>query len=161
MNRKLPPDTFAHYFSLGPGRSYKAVAVHYGVSKQAVTKLAHRENWQSRLEGIERQARHKLDENALESLDGMNQRHLKTLQVIQRKALETLKTMPLASAMEAVRALDMTIGKERLVRGEPTDRAEVNVEDVIRREYDRWLVRDGAAAVERNGGNANGNGNEQ
>jgi hypothetical protein len=52
--------------------------------------------------------------------------------------------MPLASAMEAVRALDMTIGKERLVRGEATERGEVNVEDVIRREYDRWMVRDTA-----------------
>ena len=40
MNRKIPPDAFAYYFSLGPNRSYLAVAKHFGVSKQAVTKLA-------------------------------------------------------------------------------------------------------------------------
>ena len=36
-------------FSLGPGRSYQAVADRYGVSKRAVTALAKRENWQARL----------------------------------------------------------------------------------------------------------------
>ena len=48
--------------------------------------------------------------------------------------------MPLSSAMDAVRALDSSVKQERLVRGEPTDRAAVNVEEVIRREYDRWMV---------------------
>jgi transposase len=79
MNRKIPADAFGYYFSLGPGRSYQTVAAHYGVSKQAVTKLAQREDWQTRLETIERQARQKVDESAVESLEGMNQRHLKTL----------------------------------------------------------------------------------
>ncbi len=113
MARKLPPDAFSYYAGLGPERSYQVVAEHYGVSKQAVTKLAVRESWQRRLEDIE------------------------------RKALETLKTMPLATAMEAVRALDMSIAKERLVRGEPSDRTAIEVEEVIRREYDRWLVTPG------------------
>ncbi len=140
MARKLPTDTFSYYAGLGPERSYQAVADHYGVSKQAVTKLAVRESWQQRLEDIERKARENVDQRAAESLEVMNERHLKTLQVIQRKALETLRTMPLATAMEAVRALDMSIVKERLVRGEPSDRTAIAVEDVIRREYDRWLV---------------------
>ncbi len=140
MARKLPPDAFSYYAGLGPERSYQAVAGHYDVSKQSVTKLAVRESWQQRLEDIERKARENVDQRAAESLEVMNERHLKTLQVIQRKALETLRTMPLATAMEAVRALDMSIVKERLVRGEPSDRTAVAVEDVIRREYDRWLV---------------------
>jgi hypothetical protein len=41
--------------------------------------------------------------------------------------------------MDAVRALDLAIKQERLVIGEPTDRSAVSVEDVIRREYDRWI----------------------
>ena len=53
-----------------------------------------------------------------------------------------MKTMPLATAMDAVRALDMCITKERLIRGEPSERTAVSIEETIRKEYDRWLVDD-------------------
>jgi hypothetical protein len=33
------------------------------------------------------------------------------------------------------------VKQERLARGEPTDRAAIDVESVIKREYERWLVR--------------------
>lgn len=137
---KLPKDAFEHYVGLGPERSYQAVADHYQVSKRAVTDLARREQWQQRLLGIEQEARQRSEARLLESLEQMNERHLKTLQVIQRKALEALRSMSLGSAMEAVRALDITIQKERLIRGEPSDRTELTMEHAIRREYDRWLV---------------------
>ncbi len=140
MIKKLPPEAFSYYAGLGIGRSYRAVAKHFGVSKQSVTKLAVRENWQKRLEAIEHKVKKGADQRTAESLEVMNDRHLRTLQAIQRKALEALKAMPLATAMEAVRALDMSIAKERLVRGEPSDRTEIAVEDVIRKEYDRWMV---------------------
>ena len=140
MTRKIPPDAFSYYVGLGLDRSYQALADHYGVSKQAVVKAAKRERWQERLAEIERKAQEGADQRAVDNLEVMNGRHLKTLQVIQARALEALKTMPLASAMEAVRALDMCITKERLVRGEPSDRTAVSVEDAIRREYDRWMV---------------------
>ncbi len=122
MGRKLPSDAFSHYLGLGPDRSYQAVAQHYGVSKQAVTKAAQRESWQERLQKVERQAREGVDRRVVETLETMNDRHLKTLRLIQRKALEALSSMPLGTAMEAVRALDISIAKERLVRGEPSDR---------------------------------------
>ena len=57
MNRKLPPDTFAYYLDLGVGRSYQAVADNFGVTKQAVVKLAAREKWQERLQQIEKSQR--------------------------------------------------------------------------------------------------------
>ncbi len=140
MTRKIPPDAFSYYVGLGLDRSYQALADHYGVSKQAIVKAAKRERWQERLLEIERKAQEGADQRAVDNLEAMNGRHLKTLQAIQARALEALKTMPLASAMEAVRALDMCITKERLVRGEPSDRTAVSVEDAIRREYDRWMV---------------------
>ena len=46
MNRKLPSDSFEQYFSMGPGRSYRAVAERFNVSKKTVTALATKENWQ-------------------------------------------------------------------------------------------------------------------
>ncbi len=140
---RIPPDAFTFYFGLGSDRSYQAVADRYGVSKRSVTKLAVQENWQDRVATLGRKARENSDQRILETLEDMNGRHLKTLRVIQGKALETLKAMPLASAMEAVRALDMSIGKERLIRGEPSDRTAVSVEETIKREYERRMLTDG------------------
>ena len=137
---KLPGEAFDYYAGLGSDRSYQAIADHYGSSKRAVTDLAKRERWQERLHKIEQEARQRAEERLVESLEQMNERHLKTLQVIQRKALETLRSMDLSSAMEAVRALELCINKERLIRGEPSDRTELSVEHAIRREYERWLV---------------------
>ena len=122
MSGRIPPDALEYYLALGPDRSYQKVADHYGVSKRAVTKLAARERWQEKVVELERKARESAEKKALESLEGMNLRHLKSLKIIQGKALEALRTMPLSTAMEAVRALDMAIRQERLIRGEPSDR---------------------------------------
>ena len=140
MNRKIPPEAFEHYYGMGPGRSYQAVADHYGVTKRAVTDFASREGWTERLDAIEQEARERSDKRIVESLDEMNERHLKLVRVVQAKALEALKSMPIHSAMEAARALDMTIKQERVIRGEPGDRSAVSVENVIRREYERWMT---------------------
>jgi hypothetical protein len=73
----------------------------------------------------------------------MHERHLKMMSLIQRRALEALRSMPLDSAMDAVRALDLAVKSERVVRGEPGDRSAVDVERVIRGEYERWLTVEG------------------
>ncbi len=140
MSGKIPPDALEYYLALGSDRSYQKVADHYGVSKRAVTKHAARDRWQDKLIEFERKAREGAEKRALESLEGMNLRHLKSLKIIQGKALEALRSMPLATAMEAVRALEMAIRQERLIRGEPSERTAVSVEEVIRREYERWMT---------------------
>lgn len=140
MTRKLPTDSFDVYVSLGPSRSYSAVAAKFGVTKRAVTKLATREGWQARLAQLEAKARERSDTKIVETLESMNGRHLKMLQVIQGKALEALRAFPLRDAMTAVRSLDMAIRQERTIRGEPGDRTAVAIEDVIRGEYQRWMT---------------------
>jgi predicted DNA-binding protein YlxM (UPF0122 family) len=139
VRRKIPPDAFDYYFALGVDRSYQAVAEQYGVSKQAVTRAARKEQWQERLARIEEKAQRASTKQAVESLEEMTQRHLQTLKVLQSKALQTLKSMPLTGAMDAVRTLDMCIAKERLIRGEPSDRTAVSIEETIRNEYQRWM----------------------
>ena len=139
MNRKIPTDAFEFYFSLGTDRSYESVAENFGVTKRAVSKRATKEQWQRRIAERERRAREATDQKAVESLEQMNSRHLRSLRAVQGKALDALRTMPLTSAMDAVRALDLSIKQERLVRGEPTDRSKISIEEVIRREYERWL----------------------
>ena len=140
MSKKIPPDAFSYYYSLGPTRSFAAVGTELGVSKQAIAKVAKTERWQERTEEIDRAAQEKVDRRLAESVEEMGERHLRMLRVVQGKALETLKAMPLSTAMEAVRALDLTIRQERLIRGEPTDREELGIAEVVRRESQRWLV---------------------
>ncbi len=140
MSAKIPPDAFEYYLGLGPGRSYGAVAEKYGVTKRAVTKLAAREKWQERILDIERKARRASDDKAAETLEQMNDRHLKSLRVIQGKALEALRAMPLSTAMEGARCLDLAIKQERVIRGEPSDRSALTVEEKIRSEFENWLV---------------------
>ena len=122
MKRKLPVEAFEVYVGQGIGRSYQAVADHYSVSKGTVTALAKKDDWQARLVKVEQKARSRSDEKAVETLQQVNERHIKASRVVQMKALETLRSMSLGSAMEAVRALDLGLKAERLVIGEPTER---------------------------------------
>ncbi len=140
MNKKLPPDSFDFYYALGPGRSYAAVAEKYKTTKRTVTSLAVRERWQDKIVELERRARERSDTKVVETIEAMQTRHLKSLQAVHARALEALRQMPLSSAMEAVRALEMVIRQERLLRGEPTDRNAVDLEAITKREIRELLV---------------------
>jgi hypothetical protein len=140
--RKIPADAFQYYVSLGPQASYEAVAKHYQVTKRSVTKVAAREGWQARLEEIQRKAREGATEKAIETLEAMNDRHVKALRFLQGKAIEILKNSSLGSGIDAAKALELAIRQERLIRGEPSERSALTIEDVIKREYARWMVPD-------------------
>jgi hypothetical protein len=140
MRNRIPEDAFDYYLGLGAGRTYVAVATHFKVSVRGVTKRALKDGWQERIAKIEAAARNKADEKAAESLEAINDRHLKMLRAIQAKALQGLQRLPLDNAMDCVRALDLAIRQERVVIGEPGDRTEVSVEDIVRKEYERWMV---------------------
>jgi len=140
MASKLPEEAFEYYAGLGGQRSYQAVAEHYGVTKRAVSKKAKAEGWQQRAAELDAKARRNTDQRIVETLEDMNTRHLRSLRVVQGKALEALRAMSLERAIDAVRALDLAIRQERLIRGEPSDRTAVSVEQQIRTEYERWLA---------------------
>jgi hypothetical protein len=139
MERKLPSDAFEYYLSLGLKRSYAMVAVHFGVSKVAVTNLATKEGWQARIRAHESQARATTDKKHVESLEEVRDRHLRAARLMQVKALEALRTMRLDDAMSAVKALELGVRTERLLLGEPTERTE-SVAALIRGEYERWMT---------------------
>jgi len=141
---RIPPDAFEQYVALGAARTYQALAERLAVSKRSVVRKAVAEDWQGRLAKIEAAGRDKLDEKLGETLAAVNTRHLRTLRLIQAKALQALHGMALDSAIDAIRALDLSIKHERLILGEPSERTAVSVEEVIRREYERWMVHDGA-----------------
>jgi len=119
---KLGPDAFACYVTT---RSYEAVAKKFGVSKRTVVRSAKRGDWQRRLEAVEKEARERVEKKLVETIEAMDTRHLKSLRVIQGKSLEALRAMPIDSAMDAVRALDLAIRQERVIRGEPGERTDI------------------------------------
>ncbi len=139
MARKIPPDAFDRYLALGPARSYSALAKTIGVSKQAVVQRATREGWKQRAIEIEKKARDAADRKAIETIESMNARHLKIAQTMQAKALQALQSVSIASGMDVMRALDLAVKLERLARGEPSDRTAVAIEELIRKEYSRWM----------------------
>jgi hypothetical protein len=141
MNRKIPSDAFEQYVALGPGRSYEVLRRQFSVNKRSIVKLATREKWQERLAGIERQAQVKIDARAAETLEAMKARHLKTLSAVLGRALEALKAMPLDSSMDAIRAIDLVLKQERLIRGaDSEDAAGRSIEEITRRELQTLLV---------------------
>lgn len=140
MNRKIPPEALSVYLGMGPGRSYESVARYYGVSKRAVVDRAKKEDWQGKVAKLELAAREKAEAKAGHSLEEMNDRHLKTAQLIQRKGLEALSRLPIEEAMDAVRALKIGLDHERLIRGEPSERSAVEIRETIRLEYERWML---------------------
>jgi hypothetical protein len=145
MSKKIPPDAFEFYMSLGPGRSYQAVAVKYAVSKRAVVDLAKRERWQDRATDIEQKARQAAVEKTQETLEAVNARHLKVLRAVEGKAVEALMRMSITSPADVLRAIDLALRQERLILGEPSARTAVTVEDLIKREYQEWLTHEDEA----------------
>jgi len=133
--RRIPHDAFEFYFSLGPERSYEKVAARYGVTKRA----AH-EDWQRRLEKVEAEARARSDQKKVETLNTEKERHVQALRLVLGKGIETLRSTQLDSAADAVRAITLAVRELRVELGEPSDRTAVTVEDVIKREYARWMV---------------------
>ncbi len=138
--KKIPPDAFDFYFSLGPSRSYQAVADKYGVTKRAVTNLAGREDWQRRLVEIEAKAREDADKKRTHTLEAVYEQHMTALRLVFGKGVEALKGMAIDTPADAMKAIQLAIREMRVALGEPTDRTAISVEDTIRKEYERWMT---------------------
>ena len=153
MKPRLPAEAFSYYVGLGPDRSYEAVAKEFGVSKRTVVRRAVKDDWKTRIQGIESEARERVDKKAVETIEQMADRHMKILRVIQSKALQALQQMEIASAMDAVRSLDLAVKAERIVRGEPGDRTALSFEEIAQKQNERWRVREsGPELTNGNGG---------
>ena len=139
MQRKIPDDAFDYYVGLGVNRSYEKVAAKYGTSKRGVVKHASREGWSQRLAKIERDAREKGDQKLTETLGEMRNRHLTTLRAMNARVINALREYPLSTGMEAMKSAELVIKLERLIVGEASERTELSVEEVTKREIGRWL----------------------
>ncbi len=140
MQRRLPDDAFEYYVALGPERSYSAVAEHYGLSKRAITKAAQRQHWTERLERIERDAQVRVDQKLTETIEEQRIRHTKMLRAMASRAVKAIQEYPLTSGMEGLRAAEAVIKLERLLAGDATNRTELSVEQIVKREYEQFMV---------------------
>lgn len=141
-------EAFAMYCGLGHVRSYSAVAKHYGVSDRAVLFLAKRYRWPERLREIEAVAEERMREQQIAAVIEARERHLKSLKVLQDKALAGMRDQEARSLNEATRALETGIKLERLILGETTANTQVSVEERQQREIDHLVVEDGDDAVD-------------
>jgi hypothetical protein len=141
VSAKIPPDAFDFYASLGPSRSYQAVAARYGVSKRAVVKLALRERWTERMQEIQEKVRVENDKKMVENLQEMQERHMKLLRGMAVRVAQAIKEYPLTTCMEAIRAGEILIKMERIISGEPSERTELSVEEITKREIETLLRR--------------------
>ena len=140
MTRRIPEDAFAFYVALGADRSYQRVADHFNVSKNGILKASDKDNWGERLEAIEESVRGRVDERLSETMAEIQARHLKLLRGMAGRAAKAIQEFPLTSGMEGMRAAEIAIKLERLVAGEVSDRSQLTVEQVTRREIE-LLVR--------------------
>jgi hypothetical protein len=51
--------------------------------------------------------------------------------------------MPIETAFQAVRALIASVEQQRLIRGEPSERTAIDIERIIRREYEQCMLKPG------------------
>ena len=139
--KRLSPDAFSHYVELGPERSYEAVARRYGVSKQTVVSHAAKERWQERLREAEANAREVANKKAADTLAEVKERQLMEARILEHRALDALKTLPPEKAAKAAMMLNIAWKHELLLLGEASERTELSVEDVTRREIQTLLKR--------------------
>ena len=158
MERKLPPEeAFSIYFGLGVKRSYQAVADHFRVSKKAVTSHAVKHRWQERVAELEEKVRQANEERAVETAEEMVERHLTILKIVQRRALEALRSTPLTNPMHAIRALEMTMKQEREIRSLPTERGQENDAENVAAKIRKFLRASGKLMRVEDEGEVSGN----
>jgi len=139
---RISESAFEYYVSLGEGRSYGNVAGHFGVSKRAIVKHAKRHRWAERLSKIEEAAQERVDQKLVESIEETRLRHFKILRAMASRAVKAIQEYPLTSGMEGIRAAETVIKLERLLQGQPTERTAADVEAVVRREFEAFMVAD-------------------
>lgn len=122
-----------------------AVAREYKVSKPTVVSMAKHEGWQQKIKEREAKVAAEVAKRGEESVEAMHERHLKTLKIIQAKALEALRVLPMTNASQAAHALLAAVINEREIRLEAGKGGVLDVEAIIKREYELFLRRPGEA----------------
>ena len=125
---------FDQYVRLGPERSLKGLhgALRLDPALAGLTKAPSMSSietwstafhWQDRLLDLEREARHRDEEEQVRALRDMKERHIKEGLALQQKGLERLNQLgpDEMEPADAIRAIREGASLERFARGEPTE----------------------------------------
>ena len=118
---------FERYWRMGAGRSIERLHAELESASEAPTRRHH---WQDRIVELERQAQRAEDDARVSAMREMYDRQAKEALLLQQKGTEWLAAMrPEGGTAEAaIRAVVEGARLERLARGEPSERQEVQGE---------------------------------
>ena len=120
---------FERYWRLGGGRTIERLhdELPNTPSLRTLYEWSRRYRWQQRIADIEAAARRVGDEARVEAVREMEERHIKEALLLQQKGTAWLSGLEAGdvTADAAVRALVEGVRLERLLRGEPTARTEI------------------------------------
>jgi hypothetical protein len=137
---------FDAYWQLGANRSIERLqgvlaSAGVNVSLRTLYEWSSRYRWQDQLMRLEREARQQAERERIESLQEMYHRHTQEALLLQQKGAEWLTSLGVeqVTADAAIRAIAEGIRVERLVRGEVTERSEVEGNLALERISDEQL----------------------
>ncbi len=126
---KNPKD---YYTKTPPGRSGKGpglrkVAETYNLSPTTINARSKKENWVEKRKQFWLKTDAKTEEKIIEAISDMNVRHLRQYKVLQDKGLDRLEGVRIEKDRDAISAVDIGIKGERVIRGEPSEVAELDI----------------------------------
>ncbi len=126
MEEKTFPDPRTEYIQTDI--NLRDLAKQWKLSQTAMSSRSKKENWVTQRKQFKIKTWAKSDEKAAETIADMNTRHLKQFKHLQDKALKTIQNKrKFEKDRDAVTALVEGVKGERTIRGEPTERQEVNI----------------------------------
>lgn len=149
-----PYEAFSVYRDLGTGRTLEQVAIQLKKSATIMGRWSGEYNWIARAaaydDHIDKQARKKIEADAIKRKAAMLQRHANTGRVLQGKGLEYLQTHGVDRGTDAIRAIVKGVDVERKAEGLPEYLIEVmEASDIdLVRQYNELLANLGAESPE-------------
>ncbi len=138
---KIPGDAFETYVAMGAERSYQALAQKLRMDKRSIVRHAGKERWAERLAKIQEEGRASTDRKLASDLQAVRERQLQQARFLQGQALKAMKDASPKEAVKVATALHIGWKHELLLLGDPTERSELSVEEVTKREIQTLLRR--------------------
>lgn len=132
-------NAFSAYWELGADRSIERLRAYLAEERRAPSlrslyKWSSEFRWQDRINKLEAEARREEDELRIAAIREMYERHAREALLLQQRGTEWLANMDGTRLKPdtAIRAVVEGVRMERLAKGEPTDRKEIQGELSIR-----------------------------
>jgi len=114
---RVPPDAFQYYVKLGEGRSYRAVAARFGLSKSTIAQAACLGRWQERLAEFRDAELRAVDERMLAIWDEKIAQHVLDLHRRIESRVNAIVAMPTKTMIQVIHQMMAAIHEQRRLLG--------------------------------------------